>query len=96
MNMKGKVAAITGGSGVLGQAFAQGLAEQGVHVYILNRNQADAQSMKEAFADKNLQISTIACDVLNEASVKSAVQEIIEKSGKIDILINGAGGNQRG
>lgn len=96
MNMKGKVAAITGGSGVLGQAFAHGLAEQGVHVYILNRNEVDAQNMKKAFTSKNLQISTIACDVLNEASVESAVQEIIEKSGKIDILINGAGGNQLG
>lgn len=94
--MKGSVAAITGGSGVLGKAFAKGLAEQGVHVYILNRNKADAQLMRDEFASKDLKISTISCDVLNEESVDKAVAEIIEKSGKIDILINGAGGNKPG
>jgi len=94
--MKGKVAAITGGSGVLGSAFAQGLAEQGVQVYILNRNESDAQRMKDDFAKKNLEISTITCDVLSESSVENAVTEIIKKSGKIDILINGAGGNKPG
>jgi NAD(P)-dependent dehydrogenase (short-subunit alcohol dehydrogenase family) len=94
--MKAKVAAITGGSGVLGKAFAQGLAEQGVHVYILNRNETDAMLIKDEFASKNLQLSTIACDVLDEESVQKAVAEIIEKSGKIDILINCAGGNKPG
>jgi len=94
--MKGAIAAITGGSGVLGRAFAQGLAEQGVHVYVLNRNEADAKLMKDDFAKKDLQISTITCDVLNEESVEHAVSQIIEKSGKIDILINGAGGNRSG
>jgi len=94
--MKGAIAAITGGSGVLGRAFAQGLAEQGVHVYVLNRNEADAKLMKDDFAKKDLQISTITCDVLNEESVEHAVSQIIEESGKIDILINGAGGNRSG
>ncbi len=94
--MKGSIAAITGGSGVLGKAFAKGLAEQGVHVYVLNRNEQDAQLMQEDFAKLGHEISTITCDVLQEASVKQAVEQIISQSGKIDILVNGAGGNMPG
>lgn len=94
--MKGKVAVITGGSGTLGKAFTEGLVAEGVRVFILNRNEEDAKKMVSDFKEKGYEIESIKCDVLNEASVDNAVNTIISKTGKVDILINGAGGNRSG
>ena len=94
--MKGKVAAITGGSGTLGRAFAKGLAEQGVRVFTLDRNEEASQKMKEDFKKMNLSLDYVKCDVLDEASVENAKNAVLEKAGKVDILINGAGGNMPG
>jgi NAD(P)-dependent dehydrogenase (short-subunit alcohol dehydrogenase family) len=94
--MKNKVAAITGGSGTLGRAFAKGLVEQGVDVFVLDRNEEASQKMIDDFKEMGHEISAVKCDVLDEASVENAVNEILQKAGKVDILINGAGGNMPG
>ena len=94
--MKGKVAAITGGSGTLGKAFAKGLVEQGVQVFTLDRNEEASQSMIDEFKEMGFEIHAVKCDVLDESSVKNAVNKVIEKAGKVDVLINGAGGNMSG
>lgn len=94
--MKNKVAAITGGSGTLGRAFAKGLAEQGVQVYTLDRNSDNSKKTVEDFKELGYDLGSIQCDVLNEDSVEQAVKQIIEQSGRIDILINAAGGNMPG
>ncbi len=94
--MKGKIAVITGGSGTLGRAFAKGLAEQGVRVFTLDRNEEASQVMIEDFKKMNLSLESVKCDVLDEASVENAKNTVIEKAGRVDILINGAGGNMPG
>lgn len=94
--MKEKVAAITGGSGTLGKAFAKGLAREGATVFILNRNQEKAKQAIEEFKQIGLEIFAVQCDVLDEISVENAVAKIIEKAGRIDILVNCAGGNMKG
>ncbi len=94
--MKGKVAVITGGNGTLGSAFATGLAAAGATVFILGRNMEKSAAKVDEFKKRGLDISAIKCDVLDEPSVNAAVQEIVNKSGRIDILINGAGGNMPG
>ncbi|MCB9266198.1 MAG: SDR family oxidoreductase [Lewinellaceae bacterium] len=94
--MEGKVAAITGGNGTLGSTFAKGLAEAGATVFILNRNPKSAAERVEAFKKMGLEIHAVTCDVVNEASVEAAVAEILHKAGKVDILVNGAGGNMPG
>lgn len=94
--MKGKVAAITGGSGTLGRAFAKGLAEQGVKVFTLDLNEAASQKMVEDFKEMGFEIEAVKCNVLDEVSVENAVNEVLKKAGKVDILINGAGGNMSG
>lgn len=94
--MKGKVVAITGGSGTLGKAFAKGLAEKGARVFTLSRNEDAAQQMIEEFKEQGLAVEAIQCDVLEEASVATAVASILEKAGKVDILVNCAGGNMSG
>lgn len=94
--MKTKVAAITGGSGTLGQAFARGLAQQGMRVYTLDRNKKTSQQMVDDFKLEGFDIESVICDVLDESSVEQAVNIILKKESRIDILINGAGGNMPG
>jgi len=94
--MKGKVAAITGGSGTLGKAFVKGLAAEGANVFILNRNQEKAQQAIVEFKALGYEVTAIKCDVLDESSVQNAVDQIIEQTGRVDILVNCAGGNTKG
>lgn len=94
--MKDKVAVITGGSGTLGKAFARGLAEQGVRVFLLNRNAEKAQKVIQEFQKEGIQMSFIQCDVLDQNSVDKAAEKIIKLAGRVDILVNCAGGNKSG
>lgn len=94
--MKEKVAVITGGSGTLGRAFALGLAEQGATVYTLDRNVESSDQMIADFREMGYELHSAECDVLNEESVANAAKEVLDAEGRVDILINAAGGNMPG
>jgi len=94
LNLKGKVAVVTGGGGVICSVMARALAMKGVKTAILDRNKetADkvASEIMEAYGTESI---GLAADVLDKALLESAKKEINEKLGAIDFLINGAGGN---
>ena len=94
--MEGKVAAITGGSGTLGSAFIKGLLEVGVTVYSLDRNMEASEELAEQFKKEGYTLHSLPCDVLDETKVKTALDAILMAEGKVDILINCAGGNMSG
>jgi NAD(P)-dependent dehydrogenase (short-subunit alcohol dehydrogenase family) len=93
-DIKGKVCAITGGGGVLGTDFALGLADAGVKVAILDFKIENADAVAKRINDLHpgSAISVFA-NVLEKETLITAKKEINEKLGKLDILINGAGGN---
>jgi len=94
--LKGKVAVVTGGGGTLGRAFIKGLATQGATVYSLDRSTETALALVNDFKEEGIEVHSVICDVLNEESVANAVNEVLKNTGKVDILVNGAGGNMSG
>ncbi|HEX2937104.1 MAG TPA: SDR family oxidoreductase [Bacteroidales bacterium] len=93
-DLKGKVCVLTGGAGVIGAALAHGLASVGVKTAIVDLNK-DAADKLAAEIQQEYKVTTIgvAANVLDKDSLVVAKKSINEKLGKIDILINGAGGN---
>jgi NAD(P)-dependent dehydrogenase (short-subunit alcohol dehydrogenase family) len=92
-SLNGKVCVITGASGVLCGHFAKELSRQGMKVCILDINEEKGLLLKEEILNNDGEASFFYCNVLDEDSIKNAREEIINKYGKIDVLINGAGGN---
>jgi NAD(P)-dependent dehydrogenase (short-subunit alcohol dehydrogenase family) len=92
-NLKGRVAVITGGGGVLCGGFAKDLARQGVKVAVLDLRLEAAQKVADEIVAEGFEAIGVACNVLEKESLEAARAEINEKIGTCDILINGAGGN---
>lgn len=92
-NLKDRVAVITGGSGVLCSEMARELARQGVKVAVLNRTVEKGQEVVAEIVKAGGSAIALQADVLDRASLERAKEETLKAFGKIDILINGAGGN---
>lgn len=92
-NLKGRVAVVTGGGGIICGAFAKTLAKQGCRVAVLDLNEEAAQRCADEINADGGEAIAVACNVLSTESMQSARNIVAEKLGTCDILINGAGGN---
>lgn len=92
-NLKGRVAVITGGGGVLCGDFAKALARQDVKVAVLDLNEAAAQKVADEITENGGTAIAVGCNVLEKESMEKAREIVNEKLGTCDILLNGAGGN---
>lgn len=92
-----RVALITGGSKGLGEVIAAGLASAGADVALLSRNLAEAQIAAERLhAEYHVRTFGVEADVSDEGQIVAAVDQVVSRLGKVDILVNSAGINIRG
>ncbi len=94
--LKGKVAIVTGGNGVLGGAIAKGFAAQGAKVGIMGRTEATVQEKVEEINATSGEAFPLVADVLDRDQLEACKDSILQEYGKIDILVNAAGGNVKG
>jgi len=95
-NIRNKVAVITGGSGVLGSEMAKGLLKTGAKVVLLGTNEKKLKLKLKSFSKSTSNVTGLICNVLDEDNIKSVNKIILKKYGRIDILINAAGGHVPG
>ncbi len=93
-DVTGKVAVVTGGAGVLCAAMCRGLAHMGARVAVLDLNLSAAEQLAVELCMAGGEAIGLGCDVLDRNSIECAAQEIINRFQRVDILINGAGGNK--
>lgn len=92
LDFHGRVAVVTGSSSGIGKAYAMALAEQGADVALLARRVEKLEEVARACTEKGVRALPVRCDVSDEASIKEAVAAVMAEFGRIDILINNAGG----
>ena len=95
-NLKGKVAVITGGAGVLGSCIASSFCESGVKVVILDRSDDEIEKLINSLKSNGGEAIGFKCDVLSKKSIQDISLKIIQKWKRVDILLNAAGGNMPG
>lgn len=93
MTLQGKIVIVTGGTGILGGAFVDAIVEAGGIVGILGRKEEVAHARAEAIEKKGGQAIALAADVMIEDSLQAAKEKVLSRFGRIDGLVNGAGGN---
>lgn len=95
-NIKDHVVVITGGTGVLGRAIAKYLATNGAKVIILGRKEDIGNAIAEEINKDSGSCEFMKTDVLNQDIVQKNCDDILAKYGRIDTLLNAAGGNMPG
>ncbi|MFL9482985.1 SDR family oxidoreductase [Chitinophagaceae bacterium LWZ2-11] len=92
-SLEGKVIVVTGGTGILGNSFVDAIVEAGGAVGILGRKKEVAEERADAINKKGGKAIALVADVMNEEQLQVAKQQVLDKFGKIDGLVNAAGGN---
>jgi NAD(P)-dependent dehydrogenase (short-subunit alcohol dehydrogenase family) len=92
-SLKDKVIIVTGGTGILGEAFIKGIVEAGGTVGILGRKKDVAEERANRIKDNGGEAIALSADVLNVEQLVAAKDQVLEAYGRIDGLVNGAGGN---
>jgi 2-deoxy-D-gluconate 3-dehydrogenase len=90
-DLKGKVAAVTGGNGGIGLGMAKGMANAGASVVVVGRNKAKSEKAIKELQGLGGKAEFIEFDALDEKSCKDAIDRAAQKFGRLDILVNNAG-----
>ncbi len=92
-SLEGQVAVVTGGTGELCGAMAEGLAGAGAFVYLLGRSEEKAAARIARIEEAGGAASFLPVEATSRGSIEAALKSVLEGHQKVDILVNGAGGN---
>ncbi|MDB5090480.1 MAG: D-mannonate oxidoreductase [Mucilaginibacter sp.] len=92
-SLQGKVIVVTGGTGILGNSFVNGIVEAGGAVGILGRNKEIAEERAELINKNGGQAIALVADVLDNDALNAAKETLLKRFGRLDGLVNAAGGN---
>lgn len=92
-SLTGQVAVVTGGTGVLGSVMARGLARAGARVGVLGRRREHAEPVVRAIIAAGGDALALPADVLDRPQLEAARETVLEHWGRLDVLVNAAGGN---
>jgi len=95
-NIQDKVIVITGGTGVLGSSMVEYLAAHGAKIAVLARNKQKGDELINRVKSKGGEAIFLQTDVTNENIIEQNAKDIVAKYGRVDVLINAAGGNMPG
>ncbi len=95
-SVKDKVVVITGGTGVLGACIGEYLALEGAKVVILGRRKEEGEKIVNEIRSKGGEAVFMVTDVMNEEIVQKNCDDILAMFGRVDALLNAAGGNMPG
>ena len=91
-DLSGQVAIVTGASGGLGVQMAKALANQGAKIVVMARRQEKIEAVAKEICDEfGVETLAIKCDITDTDNVEAAIDEVLEKCGRIDIVVNNAG-----
>jgi len=95
MDLKGKVAVVTGGNGGLGQRICHALAKEGCHVAVVYAQSKDqAEGVARDLQMHQVTAATFQCNVTQRDQVQKLVDDVVKRFGRLDILINDAAYNK--
>ncbi len=93
-DLSGRVAVVTGGSGTLGGAMAKGLLDAGANVCVIGRDGDKAARMAASLSPDGARAMAVAADVVDRDAVQRAADAVLRRWGRVDVLVNAAGGNR--
>jgi NAD(P)-dependent dehydrogenase (short-subunit alcohol dehydrogenase family) len=94
MRLDGYAALVTGAGKGLGRSIAVGLAQAGANVALLSRTAKDLEVLADEVRQEGVEALTIVADVTNSGQVNDAVQNIVKRFGRLDVLVHSAGSSK--
>jgi len=91
-DFSGQVAVVTGGSQGIGKGSAEAFAAAGARVYVVSLDEARGEAAARGIRERGGQASFLACDVTDAGRVRALFDRILAEAGRIDVLVNSAGG----
>ena len=93
--VEGQVAVITGAGGIICGVLSKEMAKKGMKIVLLDIMSEQAQRIADEICEEGGEAIAVQADVLNRESLEHAREEVLARFGKIDVLVNGAGGNKK-